>query len=214
MHALLSGLLWSIGYLFCSFSFSVEKQKILRFYFLSLFLVSFMGGKLFFYLTYPYLKYSFWPFLMGGGLVFNGAFLFALFFTFFFQQKFFLFSEEDLKKMISLFLLLHVLGRLGCLYVGCCQGSIGGISLVILEMIVLLFLFFCLRGISFFNKASFFYHLGAYFFCYGFFRLVGDFFRTGGERISFSPSQYLSCVMLLAGMVLFFKRPSEESFFP
>lgn len=128
-YPLIMGMVWAISYHLALFLIETRKDKLksYKFYFVGVFLASWIGAKVFYLVTLNLeivkkaaLSSSFW---LGGGFVFYGGLIFGLIFTFAFG----FFTKQPIKKFtfaIPVLCLGHAVGRIGCLLAGCCFGSI------------------------------------------------------------------------------------------
>lgn len=94
-------------------------------FFYLLFIASFVGGKVFYYLEKPIyflnnpsqMLYNF-----SGGFVFYGSFLFAIPFVIIYFKK----RKQPLLLILDILaittLIVHAIGRIGCFFGGCCYG--------------------------------------------------------------------------------------------
>jgi phosphatidylglycerol:prolipoprotein diacylglycerol transferase len=95
-------------------------------FFYLLFIASFVGGKIFYYLEKP-LFYFNNPSQMldnfSGGFVFYGSFLFAIPFVIVYFKK----IKQPVLPMLDILaittLIVHAIGRIGCFFGGCCYGK-------------------------------------------------------------------------------------------
>ncbi len=217
-YPLLMGLAWGIGY---QIYFSLIPKNWPRLkaqiYFWGIFIMAWLGAKVLFYLTYPAEKsldllsnVSFWT---GGGFVFYGGFLGALLFILLMKQLDKKFSLQELWPMVPALVIGHGVGRIGCFLAGCCFGSETdlwwGVYLhdhyrhptQLIEAVGLLLLgWYFLK-----SKAPRINLLATYLLGYGVLRLIveslrGDIVR--GEWGVMTPSQWISCLLILAGFSL------------
>ncbi|MBQ3115748.1 MAG: prolipoprotein diacylglyceryl transferase [Clostridia bacterium] len=116
----------------------------------------------------------------------------------------------------------HAFGRVGCLMAGCCHGAylgedyvFGGIYMegttdgwgyyvpTQLYEALFLFLLFAVLSILYFKGCNII--LPIYLISYGVWRMIIEFFRTderGGFFLSLSPSQWMSILFLIIGIVM------------
>ena len=124
-YPLLMGIAWGVGYQVYFSSPVVEASpKSSQFLFWGLFVSSWVGAKLLFYLTSSYTptlltQVSFWT---GGGLVFYGGLLASLLFLMLFKLVDKSFSWEKVNPLLPALAIAHSIGRLGCFLAGCCYG--------------------------------------------------------------------------------------------
>lgn len=130
-YPLVMGMAWAIAFQLTEHVNKVAgiPIKSLKQYFLLVFLVSWVGAKLFFLLTvnldtnHVRLEVasmsSFW---LGGGFVFYGGMLFGLALTvlYFYKKQI---PRENINIFIPGLALGHAIGRIGCFLAGCCYGK-------------------------------------------------------------------------------------------
>lgn len=215
-YPLLMGLGWGIAYQ-VFFASADVKTKYAQILFWGIFISSWMGSKLFFYLTTESLndqeiltQASFWT---GGGFVFYGGFIFVMLFLAIYKLLRLPLNLNTLWAMLPAVTLGHAIGRIGCLLAGCCFGKETdlwwGIELhgahrhptQALESIGLLiisaFLLKSKRSLSSF---------AIYFLGYGLLRFSIEVLR--GDEIRglwglFTPSQWISLLLIVTGLILF-----------
>jgi len=133
-YPLIMGMIWGISYHLALFLLEYKNQKLLKFkfYFIGLFLSSWLGAKVFYLLTtintnldQIYISDKFW---LGGGFVFYGGLIFGIIFTFLFS-KYTKQKISSFKFLIPILCLGHSLGRIGCLLAGCCYGKVTDFAL-------------------------------------------------------------------------------------
>lgn len=92
--------------------------------FLLIFIAAFVGGKVFLLLENPSLYLS-EPkkLLTGRGFVFYGSFLFAIPTMLWFFKKHKLNTYKMLDVMAVVTCIVHIFGRIGCFFAGCCYGK-------------------------------------------------------------------------------------------
>lgn len=217
-YPLFMGLAWGIGYQIY-FSLIPEKSSRLKgqIYFWGIFVMAWLGAKVLFYLTYPKEKsvdlltnVSFWT---GGGFVFYGGFLGAMFFIFLMKLVDKKFSFQELWPMVPALVVGHGIGRIGCFLAGCCYGAETDLwwgvymhdhyrhPTQLLEASGLLFMgWYFLKAKSSQLSLQSIYLIG-----YGVLRFIvealrGDLVR--GEWGPLTPSQWISCLLILAGLGL------------
>ena len=122
----------------------------------------------------------------------------------------------------------HMFGRIGCFCAGCCYGketsSFLGItfkqgsyayfiygqnhSLLPTQLFEAGFLLIMFIVLLFLKKNQFI----IYCFSYGIFRFILEFFRgdSRGELFILSPSQWLSIILIIIGILLLIKKPNQE----
>ena len=216
---------------------TIQHQEITDL-FLVILLASLVGARLF-YVVQNFSLFSDHPLdvfkIWNGGLVFYGGFLLALVSAMVYvkQKHFDLWSTADL--LAPAIALGHAVGRLGCLFAGCCYGKTCdlpwaitfadpdslaplGIPLhptqlyAVLSNLIIFGLLLAMDKKSAFPGRLFW----LYIFFYGIFRSLIEFFR-GDERGEFvlqviSPSQTIGGVMVLVavGMLLWLSRQSRS----
>lgn len=127
-YPLLMGLGWGVGY---QVFFDLMDGKLpwlkSQLLFWGIFLFSWLGAKVFFYLTLPdslsqnlLTQMSFWT---GGGFVFYGGLLAGALFLGIFRLLGNPLRAEILWPILPALCLGHAIGRIGCLLAGCCYGS-------------------------------------------------------------------------------------------
>ncbi len=220
-YPLFMGLGWGVAYqiLFelLPAHFTKLRAQIL---FWGLFAFSWLGAKIFFLYTIPdqlsstlMQETSFW---LGGGFVFYGGFLGGLLFLAILKGLKFPVTKEIVWSLVPALTLGHAVGRFGCFLAGCCYGNetdfFWGIHLhganrhptQLLEFFFLLVLgLFLLK-----SKQSKKNLISIYLVSYGVIRLFienlrGDLIR--GMWGPFTPSQWISVVLILAGAGVFFQ---------
>jgi len=211
------GLGWGIAYQ-VFFASADIKNKYAQTLFWGIFISSWIGSKIFFYLTTEsmtqnevLIQASFWT---GGGFVFYGGFLFVLLFLAIYKLLKLPLTLNTLWAMLPAVTLGHAIGRIGCLLAGCCFGketdlwwgielhgahrhptqALESVGLILIS----LFLLKSKRSVSSF---------AIYFFGYGLLRfsieiLRGDEIR--GQWGYFTPSQWISLCLILTGLSLVF----------
>jgi phosphatidylglycerol:prolipoprotein diacylglycerol transferase len=119
------GIAWGVGYQIYFSSPVVEiSPRSSQVLFWGLFLFSWVGAKVLFYLTSSHdsillTQVSFWT---GGGLVFYGGLLASFFFLMMFKMVDKSLSWEKLNPLLPALAIGHSIGRLGCFFAGCCYG--------------------------------------------------------------------------------------------
>lgn len=219
-YPLFMGMGWGIAYqIFFSLTPENYPRYKLQLLFWGIFLFAWLGAKLLFYLTYPdsnniLAEVSFWT---GGGFVFYGGFLGGILYLLIYK-----FLDKSLNlsivwSMLPALSIGHGIGRIGCFLAGCCYGKptdwFWSIHLhgsdrhptQLIEASGLLFLgAYLLR-----SKTSKLTLLANYLLFYGGLRLFiealrGDVVR--GEWGLLTPSQWISLILILAGIVIKFKK--------
>lgn len=69
-----------------------------------------------------YKKYGFFKLIFSGGFVFYGGLIFAILFVFLFCKFFKLKFYNTISSLAIVAPLIHSIGRIGCLFSGCCYG--------------------------------------------------------------------------------------------
>lgn len=103
-----------------------QDTKKLHWYFIGLFISSFLGAKLFYLIVSSGDMFdayteslSFW---LGGGFVFYGGLISGLIWTYL-SRRFFKFIKPEMEKFLIPGLAFgHAIGRIGCFLAGCCYG--------------------------------------------------------------------------------------------
>lgn len=217
-YPLLMGLGWGVAYqIFFDLLPEAFTRKRAQILFWGLFAFSWVGAKVFFLYTVPrdlsanlLQDSSFW---LGGGFVFYGGFLGGLFYLLILRALRFPVSREVLWAMVPALTIGHAIGRIGCLLAGCCYGKqtdlFWGIYLhgthrhptQIIEAVLLLALgIYLLR-----SRMPKTYLVSTYLLSYGAIRLLGEALRGDlirGQWGPLTPSQWVSVVLLMTGLVL------------
>lgn len=225
-YPLLMGLGWGVAYqVFFSRADIPKKYGLLLFW--GIFISSWIGSKVFFYLTSTsssesmiLTDASFWT---GGGFVFYGGLIFVLIYLGLYKLLKFPLSLQTLWSMLPALTLGHAIGRLGCLLAGCCYGAVTdwwwGIELhgahrhptQLLEAVGLFILSICLIKMKAGRRSFALYFLG-----YGILRFVVELLR--GDEIRgiwgpLTPSQWISLGLIILGCGLFsFRKFMKLSF--
>lgn len=212
-YPFLMGIGWGLGLqLFYTLIGEIKTPKT-NLMMIGLFISSWIGAKLLFYLTVgeKYGNYidqiSFWT---GGGFVFYGGFIGGLIYLLVFHSFIRKISLIEINAFIPALALGHGIGRIGCLLAGCCYGKVThgwwGIHLhgenriptQLLEAIILF-------SVSYYFWKKFksrHENLSLYLLIYGISRLTIEGLRDDAIRGSWgilTPSQWISiCLVLLA----------------
>jgi phosphatidylglycerol:prolipoprotein diacylglycerol transferase len=218
-YPLFMGLGWGVGYqIFFELLPSTFERWKAQLLFWGLFLFSWLGAKILFLYTVPeqisaslITESSFW---LGGGFVFYGGLLGGIFFLAILKGMKFPITTDLLWMLVPPLTIGHAIGRFGCFLAGCCYGKetelFWGIYLhgakrhptQLLECVLLLSLgIFLLR--SRLPKRTL---VSIYFVFYGLIRLWIEFLRGDairGQWGSLTPSQWISLVLVLAGITVF-----------
>jgi prolipoprotein diacylglyceryltransferase len=222
------GLCIAIGVLFALTiaNFFSEKKNIggdLNFIFFLTYIAAFLCGKFFFvfesWLLYDttFCLYSFdaWWYLLKSGFCILGASfggILGLYYAVTLSTK----NKDNYALFPILIFLIHMFGRLGCLYAGCCNGSCLGISLYPIVIIFYLLLF--VVGVIFYRRGNIATLRSALlFYAFGVFleRLLFDIFREDAYFLFFPVTYYHIIALVYFFFVilvlkLFFKRHIED----
>lgn len=221
-YPLFMGLGWGVAYqiLFELLPTTFTRKRALILFW-GLFLFSWLGAKILFLYTVPQelsLKLvqatSFW---LGGGFVFYGGLLASLLYLAILRSVRFPVNTDVLWCLIPPLTIGHAIGRFGCFLAGCCYGKetdlFWGIFLheawrhptQLLEFASLLALgLFLLR-----SKKPKLTLVSIYLIAYGLIRFGIEFLR--GDLIRgtwgiFTPSQWISLVLIAAGAIVFIRK--------
>jgi len=127
-YPLIMGMIWALSYQLSKELIKKNEIEIKYFnvYFISTFLISWLGAKTIFLLTLEEEVTStlisspdFW---FGGGLVFYGGAIFGILYTIIYASIF-THKLSQFTFLIPILTLGHSLGRIGCLLAGCCYGK-------------------------------------------------------------------------------------------
>lgn len=221
-YPLFWGLAWGIAFFYLKANIKNEDQLKMRVLFFSLFISSWLGGKLLFYLSLPK-EFSaplldseyFW---LGGGFSFMGGLFSSLIILVLYWNKFKFFLNEHGKEFITILPLSHSIGRIGCLLAGCCYGekcnlpwsiSLHGAQrhpTQIYEFIFLLSLFIWFKLDQ---KSTAKNLLLNYLILYSIFRLIFDFFRADENLLPglvLNYSQFTAILILIGSLLIKYKR--------
>ena len=213
-YPLLMGLGWGFGYqiFFAKTDLSWKFSQII---FWGLFVSSWIGAKLLFFLTTKEIhqtaltQASFWT---GGGFVFYGGLILSIVFLSFYKSFKLPLTLNTLWSLLSALTLGHAIGRLGCLLAGCCFGAPTelwwGIHLhganrhptQILESLGLILISLMVVKSKPSLKSAAIYFMGYGILRFGIECLRGDEIR--GLWGMFSPSQWISFGLILFGLTL------------
>ncbi len=151
-----------------------------------------------------------------GGIITGIATFFILFPLALKKEKYHVFTYMD--QIVIGILIAHAFGRIGCYLGGCCYGKptdswLGiyypeaGTTVYPTQLYEAAFLFICFIIFFFFIKKN---HTEKYLISYGVFRFFLEYLRgddRGASPFGFlSPSQFLSIVMIIGGIVCIFVR--------
>jgi phosphatidylglycerol:prolipoprotein diacylglycerol transferase len=138
-------------------------------------------------------------------------------------------AYEYMSKFIFLIPFIHGFGRIGCFMAGCCYGvpyhgfgavifpensfALPGVELFPVQMAESILLFL-IAGIMLVLQltSTFDFQVEFYFLSYGICRFVLEFFRYDAARGSLGPlstSQWISCLLVIAGLVSIIVRSSR-----
>jgi phosphatidylglycerol---prolipoprotein diacylglyceryl transferase len=224
-YPLFMGLGWGLAYqIFFELSSPNLPRVKAQVLFWGIFLFSWLGAKLFFYLTLPeelsqrlLNEFSFWT---GGGFVFYGGLLGGACFLLLLKIARQNITLNHLWPMLPALTLGHAVGRVGCLLAGCCYGEVTdgwwGIYLhgsdrhptQLLEATGLLMLGIFLWK----SQRSRFDLLIIYLSSYGLMRFSLEFLRGDsirGQWGSLSPSQWVSISLIFLALFLLIRRRSQ-----
>lgn len=227
-YSLLMGLAWGVGYYLLQNILVIKKVNIkhLSVVFWGLLFVGWVGAKTFFliyssgaYFDRLVVSPSFW---MGGGFVFYGGAIFGVAYLLIFNYFFKSFKFKDLYVFVPSLALGHGIGRVGCFLSGCCYGTICDLPWKInlhgkFRHPVQLYESFGLFVIAYFlvrlikiNKTD--KVIPTYLVSYGVIRFIAEIFRgdkiRGIHSYGLSTSQYISILIVVAGVILFKKNKS------
>jgi phosphatidylglycerol:prolipoprotein diacylglycerol transferase len=195
-------------------------RRYFSLWFVGIFLSSWLGAKILFWAVQElsvqqnlWQESSFW---LGGGFVFYGGLLFAMFYIALIGHFFPSYHYSKLGFCLIPLLIGHAVGRIGCFFAGCCYGmesswgmEVHGherVPLPLFESIYLLLLALILSKRTFKSPFSF------YLLTYGIGRFVLEFFRGDVERGiwgGLSTSQWISLVLVLVGIILMMKKDQK-----
>ena len=226
-YPFLMGLGWGVAYqVFFSLYPKSLSQRESHFLFWGIFVFSWLGAKSLFILSAKtfltqsqILSWSFWT---GGGFVFYGGLIGALFFLIVFQFYKRNLNADKLWPMVPALVFGHSIGRIGCFLAGCCYGKEtswpwgvehAGHLVHPTQLYEATFLF-CLGLYFLRSKLSKSRLITFYFLSYGVFRffielLRGDELR--GQWGLLTPSQWISIFLIGLGFVgLFYKNKIND----
>jgi phosphatidylglycerol---prolipoprotein diacylglyceryl transferase len=207
-YPLMMGLAWGVGYQ-KSFHLLLENSKrpsLVYLWYISIFLTSWMGAKLLFWWNVPD-NLSFTPrasFWLGGGFVFYGGLLAVLLTQIIWSRFYPAFHWNKMKPLLSILILCHALGRIGCFLAGCCYGHplknhyFTHVPIPLFESLGLFILYFYFRQ----KRLSTWSH---YFMGYGLLRFILEFWREDkirGMWGMWTPSQWISLILILVGLYI------------
>jgi phosphatidylglycerol:prolipoprotein diacylglycerol transferase len=226
-YPLLMGLGWGVAYqvFFSKADIAAKYGQVL---FWGIFISSWIGSKLLFYLTTQSIhsenlltQASFWT---GGGFVFYGGLIFALFFLGLYKLLNFPVTIGTFWAMLPALTLGHAIGRIGCLLAGCCFGKETnmwwGIELhgahrhptQIIESLGLFLIAFIILKARPSLKSFALYFVGYGVLRFGIEILRGDEIR--GAWGMFTPSQWVSMSLVIAGISIILFNKFKRLVFP
>lgn len=157
-----------------------------------------------------------------GGITFAGGIITGIIFFFIIFPLGMKFDKNRsinyMDQVVIGILLAHCMGRIGCFFAGCCYGketdfflgiyySEAGAVVHPTQLYEAAFLLLSFFVFFFFVKN---YHTESYLISYGIFRILIEFLRgddRGASPFGFlTPSQFMSIVMILGGILIFFLR--------
>lgn len=186
------------------------------------------GSAVLFQAVYNALESGVFEISKNTGATFYGGFIggAVVFFAFYFGIGHFVFSDrENIAQMGTVISvcaasvsIAHSLGRIGCLFAGCCYGRVATSGFTVYNayldaqvvpvqlyeaiFLAVLFAYLCCRIEKKQNKC-----LAVYLSVYGVWRFFIEYFRTddrGGSIVSFlTPSQFIAVVLFFVGVALF-----------
>lgn len=185
------------------------------------------GSAVLFQAVYNALESGSFEMTKNTGATFYGGFIggAAVFFAFYFGVGHFVFRDGEHKREIGTVTSIaatcvaaaHSLGRVGCLFAGCCYGKVTDSALSVYNayldarvvpvqlyesiFLALLFAYLCYRLIKRLDGC-----LALYLSVYGVWRFFAEYMRTddrGGSPVSFlTPSQFTAVILVLVGLAL------------
>lgn len=224
-YPLLMGIGWGVGYNLSSLYWEKFKlsQKLLLWFFLLTFFAGWIGAKVFFLIfsapdkaLYYGKEINFW---LGGGFVFYGGFIFALFAAIGFVTWAKELKLEHLGLITPGLALGHAIGRLGCFLAGCCYGDVCDLPeplhflhierhpVQLYEVIGLIVIYIVLRK-QILKKYDLNKVIATYLFGYALLRFLNEFLRGDAIRglyYGLSTSQWVSVVLLIPA-IIFYRR--------
>lgn len=225
-YPLFMGLGWGVAYqiFFSLIDASVSRISAQVLYW-GLFVSAWFGSKFLFYLTAPgggedlLANSSFW---LGGGFVFYGGLLAGIAFLLIYKGFGFPLTEKNFWPVLPALTIGHAIGRIGCFLAGCCFGKetnfFWGVFLhghfrhptQLIEAFGLLALGLHILK----SKKSKSVLLSEYFIVYGVLRFSVELLRGDGVRgqwLIFTPSQWISIVLFVAGILIYLSTRKHES---
>jgi len=220
-YPLLMGLGWGVAFqIFFALVPSNLSKRETQILFWGMFLCAWIGAKAFFLYTVPKIQsdqlfgqVSFWT---GGGFVFYGGFIGAAAFVGIYHLLIKKLIPETFWAMVCALTFGHAIGRLGCLMAGCCFGRetnlfwaihLHGADRYPTQLLEALGLFFI--GAHLLKaQVSKFKLICHYLIGYGVLRFFIEYLRgdiVRGQWWIFTPSQWMSLVMIIIGLVLTFR---------
>jgi|LULL01.1.fsa_nt_gb phosphatidylglycerol:prolipoprotein diacylglycerol transferase len=219
-YPLVLGIAWAVGYHFSEFLIKLKNLNIKNFklYFALIFLMSWLGAKSFFLLTInreaseaAFKNTNFW---LGGGFVFYGGLIFAIFTTLVYA-KIKSIPIQNFRFCLPAVALGHGLGRIGCMLAGCCYGTVTDCFLSVElhgherhpvqlyeSMGLLILAYICYRRYKMGRELILFYIVS-----YSILRFITEFFRgdmiRGVYSFGLSTSQIISVVFITLAFVFY-----------
>lgn len=220
-YPLFIGLAWGLGFRLSESDLPNSiKHRDFIFWFIGLFVCSWIGAKLLFLFTQNQFNISelsvasnFW---LGGGFVYLGGLLGGLLFTFVIGGIIPSLRLRNMQFTIIPLLWAHAIGRVGCFLAGCCYGTetnlpwaihLHGLErhpVQIYEAFSLgLFAFYLMK-----LKKDHTHFLSLYMVGYGFIRWVLEWFRGDeirGFTFNMSTSQWVSIGLIILGLINYYQ---------
>lgn len=205
-YPLVMGFAWGLAFQMGAAAFEKSLSPFLwNVFFWGTFLFAWLGAKVLFLVTSRQEQFltnsNFW---LGGGFVFYGGLIGALFFIVLFCRINKNFNWKYLAYLVPILLLAHGLGRIGCFLAGCCYGKESELlharhPVQLYESFSLIFFSYLLN--RFLKKRdNEILVIGLYFFAYAVLRFILEFFRGDqirGEIGFLSTSQWISLALLI-----------------
>ena len=211
------GVAWASCYLFINSKLPNNLKIRNFFYFIIIFLCAMGGAKIFFLASIPstfFENATVDNFSSGLGFVFYGGLIIGGLAVSVLSKLDEIWRRAALKNMLIVLPLGHAIGRLGCLFAGCCFGihwdmpccninndSLMRLPIPAIESIFLLILFYKLLKM---HKDSFSIILSVYFIYYGVLRLCLELLRDDlrGHWLFLPPSLWISLLLIYSGVFL------------
>ena len=185
------GLAWATGYWGVQQNIPQEYRWQNPYYFLGLFLCSFLGAKYTFDLSGGHFAFT-----SGLGFVFYGGLIAAVVYLFLLKIFKSQWLEVSLKFLVIFLPLSHGIGRIGCFFAGCCHGKLF-VPIQIVEALALWMTFVFLWKNKNQNEQ---FLLSHYFLIYGVIRLSLEIYRNDvrGKWLNLPPSVWISLILVFA----------------